>query len=77
MAYDQRTADVERENKGLEQLVADLQGAGDQMQSSLSRIIEWASLPHDKQDAMPYEVAMACIEGRSAVDLWTEIRRAA
>lgn len=74
MAYDQRLADVEREMKGVEQERDDLRAAGDQMQSNLSRILEWARQPWDTQEKMPYEVAMACVEAQSDIDLWTEIR---
>lgn len=109
MAYDQRTADVERELETAQALLAEsermrdslrlqvagaehtrrkdneyllaeiemLRRVGDQMQSSLSRITEWVSQPWDKQEKVPYEVAMACVEGRSSVDQWTVVRRGA
>jgi hypothetical protein len=73
--YDQTTADLLREQKGLEQERDDLRATGDLMQSSLSRVLEWVR--REKRPDMPYEVSMACLEGESAVDLWTEIRRQA
>ena len=76
MAVDRMVPVLEREMKGMEQERADLCATGDLMQSALSRILEWARTPvEDGQHDMPYEVAMACLEGQSAVDLWTEVRR--
>jgi hypothetical protein len=48
--------------------------AGDEMQSALSRIVEWAAhpLPGARKQ---YEVAMAVLEGESAVQAWTEARK--
>lgn len=53
--------------------------AGDLMQSSLSRLIEWVSLVDDPTAKspiiLPYEVRMAILEGQSAIEAWTEARR--
>ncbi len=51
--------------------------AGDTMQSSLSRLLEWAR-PHleAERSSMPYEVRMAFFEGERAVEEWTVARRA-
>jgi hypothetical protein len=58
--------------RDLEAERGDLYAIGDRMQSNLSRILEWCRTPDDH--AMPYEVAMACVEARSDIDAWTEIR---
>jgi hypothetical protein len=77
MAYDQTTADLLRERKGMEQEIADLRAAGDQLQSSLSRVLAWIEDNADRIPALGYETHMSMLEGRSAIDLWTEIRRKA
>jgi len=43
---------------------------GDRMQSSLSRLAEWA-----RSQKPPYEVSMTILEGENAIDRWTEIRK--
>lgn len=72
--YDQRAADLLREQKGHEQARADLRATGDLMQSSFSRVLAWIDDNAGRIPAMGYEVSMAAQEGKSAVDLWTEIR---
>ncbi len=51
--------------------VGDHRAVGDLMQSSLSRLSEWVK----KQESVPYEVRMAALEGKSAVEDWTNVRR--
>lgn len=51
-------------------VLSDLTRPGDAMQSALSRLSEWV-----KKNNAPYEVFMACVEGDSAVNDWTETRR--
>lgn len=53
------------------QQLSDLRAAGDLMQSSLSRIIEYVTV-----QTLPYEVRMAVHEGASAIEDWTNVRRA-
>lgn len=62
--------------KGAEQYIADLQATGDLMQSSLSRVLAFIDSYCADIHSDDYEAFMATLEGASAVDLWTEIRRA-
>jgi hypothetical protein len=48
--------------------------AGDLMQSALSRLLEWYF--HLNEDPVPYEVRMAALEGKGAVEDWTSARAA-
>lgn len=48
----------------------ELRRIGDKMQSESSRLVEWAY-----NIEMPYEVRMAVLELKSAIDEWTERRR--
>ena len=50
--------------------------AGDQMQSALSRIIEFVDGHMRAGHDVPYEVRMAVLEGEDAINEWTEARRA-
>lgn len=58
-----------------------LQKAGDQLQSSASRMAEFLNEQgYDYEDrltgdSVPYEVRMAALEARRAVEAWTEARR--
>jgi hypothetical protein len=49
--------------------------AGDLMQSSLSRIVEWVDGDGRVGAYASYEVRMALIEGAGAVEEWTQARR--
>jgi hypothetical protein len=48
--------------------------AGDRMHSETSRLVEWAK---SRRVEMPYEVRMAFIGLKAAIDEWTEIRHRA
>lgn len=59
---------------------SDLRATGDAMQSALSRLAEYIYGETNvegraRTDKPPYEVQMAALEGKSAVDQWTELRR--
>lgn len=56
---------------------SDLRATGDAMQSALSRVLEHFDkvLAWVDPDSVPYEVRMAVVEGRDAVDAWTALRR--
>lgn len=56
--------------------LSDLYAAGDSMQSSLSRILT-ALLDYPQARALGYETQMAALEGKNAVEAWTEARRKA
>jgi hypothetical protein len=62
---------AERHDEVQRELAA-LRGAGDQMQSALSRLTAWLKA---SQMNMPYEEAMAAREGENACEAWTEVRR--
>lgn len=51
-----------------------LESVGDTMQSSLSRLIEYAENATAALMHTPYEARMAMHEGRDAIDNWTELR---
>jgi hypothetical protein len=53
---------------------AELVRTGDRMQSEASRLAEWAD---SRRGEMPYEVRMAFIGLKTAIEEWTEIRRRA
>lgn len=55
----------------------DLRATGDLMQSSLSRLVAWIEDNADRIPALGYEVEMAKLEGKSAVEQWTTVRRRA
>lgn len=57
---------------------ADMRRTGDLMQSEASRLAEWAEEAmrrHPTTLEMPYEVRMALLGLRDAIDTWTDIRR--
>jgi hypothetical protein len=47
---------------------------GDELQSAASRLAEWVG---QNFGDVPYEVGMASLEARSAVEEWTELRSSA
>ena len=51
---------------------AELVRTGDRMQSEASRPVEWAE---SRSSEMPYEVRMAVVGLKAAIEEWTEIRR--
>ena len=53
--------------------VVALTDPGDTLQSAASRMAEWIRALDP--NTVPYEVSMAALEARSAVDEWTEARR--
>ena len=53
-------------------LSTELRAAGDTMQSEGSRVAEWAR----EQPVVPYEVRMAIFSLQTAIDDWTEGRKA-
>lgn len=62
--------DLERMSIDDDALTA-LQTVGDRLQSGASRLGEYV----ERDANAPYEVAMACLEVRSDVERWTEIRK--
>ena len=51
---------------------AELLRTGDRMQSEASRLVEWAE---SRRGDMPYEVRMAVVGLKAAIEEWTETRR--
>jgi hypothetical protein len=72
--HDEQTEDLKARLREVEAELAELRAIGDLMQSSLSRLVE-AELPRPlSQPEHGYEVHMAALEGRTAIEDWTRAR---